>query len=171
MVTSERQKDSHFAGDRGSIISKMLEVEKKSNIEFEHFHVRITEGSGNVENEGLKMVLKCDKIAKEECEKCAIENRTHGAEVEGKKSLNIGNIKFEKSVVQVTKGTDSHRNSLEHAQHEHGENCELIDVEATNVFACCTPIMIKSVAEINARGHRIKNTCKCNVTAACPMCF
>ena len=122
MVTSKRLKASQFAGDGGPIISKILEVEKKSNIEFEYVHVRTNEGSENVENEGLKMVLKCDKIAKEERVKCVIENRTHYAEVEGNMSLNIGNMKFEKSVVEVIKGIDSDRNSLEHIQHKHGEN-------------------------------------------------
>ena len=171
MVTSERLKASQFAGDGGSISSKMLEVEKKSNIEFEHIHVRKTEGSENVENEGLKMVLKCDKVAKEERVKCVVENTMHDEETEGNTSLNLGNMKFEKSVVEVTKGIDSDRNSLEHVQHEHGENWELIDVEARNAFACCTPSTIKRVTGINMCGNRIKKIDKYNVTAACPMCF
>ena len=88
MVTSERLKSSKLAGHRGSIISKILEVERKSNIEFEHVHVRTTEGSESGENnEGLKMVLKCDKLAKEERLKCVVENRIHDKEVEENMSL------------------------------------------------------------------------------------
>ena len=59
------------------------------------------------------MVLKCDKIAKEERVKCVVENRMHDEEVEGNMSLNIGNMKLEKSMVEVIKGIDSDRNSLE----------------------------------------------------------
>ena len=67
MVTSDSLKASQLAGDGGSIISKILEVENKSNIEFEYIHVRTTEESVSGENkERLKMVLKCDKLAKEE---------------------------------------------------------------------------------------------------------
>ena len=88
MVTSERLKSSKLAGHRGSIISKILEVERKSNIEFEHVHIRTTEGSESGENnEGLKMVSKYDNLAKEERLKCVVENRTHDKEVEENMSL------------------------------------------------------------------------------------
>ena len=50
--------------------------------------MRTTEGSESGENnEGLKMVLKCDKLAKEERLKCVVENRTHDKEVEENMSL------------------------------------------------------------------------------------
>ena len=66
MVTSGKLEASQFSGHKGSIISKILEVEKKSNIEFEHVHVKIIVGSENGENnEGLSMVFKCDTLAKE----------------------------------------------------------------------------------------------------------
>ena len=51
----------------------------------------------------------------------------HNKEVEGNMSLELGNIKLEKSVLEITKGTDSDENSLEHIQHEHDKNLELID--------------------------------------------
>ena len=77
MVTSDRLKASIFAVDEGSIIIKILEVEWKSNAEFEHIHVRRTEGNENGENnKGLKMVLKCDNLVKEERVKRHDENRT-----------------------------------------------------------------------------------------------
>ena len=115
--------------------------------------------------------MKCDKVAKEECLKCVVENRTHDKEVEENVSLELGNVKLEKLAVEVTKWIDSDKNSLEHIQHENGEFCELIDIEARNAFACCTPSMIKGVAGINMCGDRIKDIYKCNGTAACPMCF
>ena len=66
MVASDRLKSSQLAGDGGPIISKRLEVERKKKIEFEHAHVRTREGSESGENnEGLKIVPKCDKLAKE----------------------------------------------------------------------------------------------------------
>ena len=80
-------------------------------------------------------------------------------------------MKLEKSVVEVMKGIDSDRNSLEHIQHKHDENWELIDIEARNVFACYTPSVIKRVAGIYMHGDRIKDVDKFNVTAACPTCF
>ena len=165
MVTSNKLKANQFTRDGGSIISKTLEVEKKSNAEFEHAHVRTTEGSENGKNdERLKMLLKCDKVAKEECVKCTVENRTHDKEVEG-------NMVLEKSGVEVIKGIDSDRNSLECIQHKYDENWELIDIEVRNVFACFTSSMIKCVAGINMYGERIKDVDKCNVTAVCPMYF
>ena len=139
----------------------------KSTIEFEHAHVRATEGSESGENdEGLKMVLKHSKLVKEERAKYVVENKTHDEEVEGKMSLELGNMKLEKSGVEVTKETDSDRSSLECTRHECGENLELINIEARNVFACCIPIMVKCVAGINAHDDRIKNTDKRNVAAA-----
>ena len=65
-------------------------------------------------------------------------------------------MKLEKSVVEVTKRIDSDKNSLEHIQNKYSENWELIDIEARNFFACCTPSMIKCVAGINMYGDRIK---------------
>ena len=75
--------------------------------------------------------------------KCVGESRVCDKEVEGNMSLNLRNVILEKSVVEVTKGIDSDRNSLEHFQNKYGENWELIDVEARNVFSCCTPSVIK----------------------------
>ena len=57
------------------------------------------------------------------------ESRVCDKEVEGNMSLNLRNVILEKSVVEVTKGIDSDRNSLERAQHKHSENWELIDAE------------------------------------------
>ena len=66
MVTSDSLKATQLAGHGRSIISKILEVERKSNIEFECIRVRKTEGSESGENnEGLKMVLKFNKLSKE----------------------------------------------------------------------------------------------------------
>ena len=73
--------------------------------------------------------------------------------------------------LEVIKGIDSDKNSLEHVQHKHGENWELINIEARNVCACCTTRMIKCVAGINLHGNRIKDTNKCNITVVCQMCF
>ena len=56
-------------------------------------------------------------------------------------------------------------------QNKYGENWELIDIEARNVFIYCTPSMIKSIAGINTCVDRIKDIDKCNVTAAFPICF
>ena len=67
MITSDSLKASQLAGDGGSIISKILKVERNSHVEFEYVHVRTTEGRVSDENnEGLKMVLKCNKLVKEE---------------------------------------------------------------------------------------------------------
>ena len=74
-------------------------------------------------------------------------------------------------MVEVTKGVDSDRNNLEHVQNEHGENCELIDVEAQTISACWTQIMIKCVRGIKIHGDIIRNICKCNVTVVCPISF
>ena len=85
MITSDSLKASQLTGDGGSIISKILKVERKSNVEFKHVYVRTTVVSASGESDkGLKMVLKCDKLAKEERLKCVVENRMNNKEVEGK---------------------------------------------------------------------------------------
>ena len=89
--------------------------------------------------------------------KHVVENRMHDEEVEVNTSLNLGNMKLEKSVVEVIKGIESNINSLEYMQHKYGDNWELIDAEAMHVFECCTTSMIKCTSEINKYGDRIKN--------------
>ena len=52
--TSKKIKASQLAGDGGSIISKIIDLESKTKIEFEYVHVTTRNNDDNeVENKGL----------------------------------------------------------------------------------------------------------------------
>ena len=60
---ADRSKASQLSGGGGSIFSRIIEIESKSNIEFEHAHVRTKKIENNaIANKGLNMVLECDKL-------------------------------------------------------------------------------------------------------------
>ena len=59
----------------GSMISKIIELEKKSKIKFEHVHVKTKNVDDNVIiDKGFKMALECYKKEKKEKLKCAREH-------------------------------------------------------------------------------------------------
>ena len=72
--------------------------------------------------------------------------------------------------MEVIKGKDSDNNCEEHIKHKHGEQCDIIDVDARNVFTCCTPSLIKCISGIKIYGERIKRIDKSNKTAEYPVC-
>ena len=55
-------------------------------------------------------------------------------------------------------------------QHKYGEQWDLINLDTRNVFASCTPIMIKCILRTNNYGERIKCAHKSKTTSACPLC-
>ena len=55
-------------------------------------------------------------------------------------------------------------------QHEHGEQWELIDSNARNVFTSCTPSMSTCITGINHYRQINRMTDKSNSTAACSAC-
>ena len=58
MLTDDKSKESQFAGDRGSIESKIIKLKTKTKIEFEHLHVKTKNGNEDVIiNKGLMMAL------------------------------------------------------------------------------------------------------------------
>ena len=62
LITLETLKSSQLEGDGGSIISRIMELESKSKIEFENVQVKTTNNEDNtISNKGLEMVLKFDK--------------------------------------------------------------------------------------------------------------
>ena len=67
LLTSKKEKASQFTGHEGSIISRIIALERKTKIEVEHVQVKIKTGDDDATmNEGLTMVLECDKKAKVE---------------------------------------------------------------------------------------------------------
>ena len=65
MLMLDRTKAIQFALDRGAIISKIIQIEKECEIEFECAHARSK--NGNDENgcsHENKLTSECDKIAK-----------------------------------------------------------------------------------------------------------
>ena len=70
-LTCEQVKSSQFAGDRGSIISKIIVLENKTKIEIEHAHAKTKAVNEDaITNKGITMVLECDAKAKEKRIKC-----------------------------------------------------------------------------------------------------
>ena len=116
------------------------------------------------------MVLECDKKAKEERMKGLRENRSDTRLHVGNVALQCGKETLEKSVSEIIKGKDSDSNCEEYMKHKYGEQWNIIDTDARNVFASCTPSMIKCTAGINQYGERIKKIDKSNKTAVCPIC-
>ena len=116
------------------------------------------------------MALKCDQKAKEERIKSVRENRSNNFLFVGNLVMQRGRETSEKSFSEVMKGKDSDAKCEEYVQHKHGEQWDLIDVDARKVFANFTPSMIKDVTGINHYGERIKCIDKSNKTAACSSC-
>ena len=54
-------KASQLVGNGGSIVSKIMELEIKLRIEFEHAHVKKTYDEDNAIAKSLKFVLKYDE--------------------------------------------------------------------------------------------------------------
>ena len=75
---------------------------------------------------------------------------------------------LEKSVSKVIKRKDSDINCEEHVKHRYGEQCDVIDIHARNIFASCTPSMIKCKEGINCYGERINRIDKSNTISVCP---
>ena len=62
LLTSKKLKESHLAGDSGSIIIEIIELESKTKIEFECMHAKTKDNDDNViENIGLPILLKHDR--------------------------------------------------------------------------------------------------------------
>ena len=58
-IKIEKLKASQLSGDGGYIISKIIEVESKTKIKFDHVHLKTKNNDNNtVENKGLEMMLK-----------------------------------------------------------------------------------------------------------------
>ena len=76
MVVADGLKASQLEGNGDSIVSRIIEIESKSKIDFEHVHVNTKniENKGIV-NKGINMALECDRLAKEERLKCVGEDR------------------------------------------------------------------------------------------------
>ena len=64
-------KASQLALDRGSMISKILEIEKNSNVQLEHINVKTKKDDDERQNSyGKNLVLECDHKEKGERVKC-----------------------------------------------------------------------------------------------------
>ena len=108
LLISEKLKASQVAGDEISTIFRIIELERKSKIEFECMHVKTTNNEDNtIVNKYLEKVLKWDKQAKEEIIRDVRENRIENISVFGNTSLQCGKEILEKSSSKVIKSKDS----------------------------------------------------------------
>ena len=74
-----------------------------------------------IENEGLEMVLKCDKKVKEERIRCVRENRIERMSVVGNTVMQYGKEILEKSASEVIKIKDSDDHCIENIHHKYGD--------------------------------------------------
>ena len=92
LLTCENVKSSQLTGDRGSTISKIIELENKTEIEIEHVHVKMkTVEEDIITNKGVTMVLECDSKVKEERIKCVRERLCDDTLCIGNTTLQCGN--------------------------------------------------------------------------------
>ena len=77
------------------------------------------------------------------------ENRSDTRLHAGNIALQCGKETLEKSVSEIIKGKDSDSNCEEYMKHKYGEQWNIIDTDARNIFASCTPSMIKCIGGIN----------------------
>ena len=90
-------------------------------------------------------------------------------ESEGNVVLKWGRETLGKSFSEVKIERDSNNNCEEHLKHKHGEQWELIGIEARHIFKCCMPSM-KCVVGVKMHGDRVRKVDKSNTTAVCPVC-
>ena len=97
LLTADKLKAIQFAGDGGSIASKNIGLESNTNVEFEHVHVKTTNGNEDtIINKGLTMALDCNKKEKEERIKCIRENRGNNGLISRNTPLKRGKEMLEK---------------------------------------------------------------------------
>ena len=76
LLISDEVKSRQFVGDGGLIISKIIELESKTRIEFKHACAKTKNGDDDaIINKGLKIVLECNQKVKEDRLKGMNENR------------------------------------------------------------------------------------------------
>ena len=104
MLTNDRLKSIQCALDRGSIISKIIEIEKNSNAQFECTHVKTKQDTEVIEDsDGKKMLLKCDNKAKYERIKCEQEHKNGSIWTRGKIGLKHRRRYVERKLSEVIK--------------------------------------------------------------------
>ena len=109
--------------DEGSIISKALEIKRKSKTQFEHMHEKTTKEVEETKNsKGRMTILKFNKKTKEETSKCEKQCRKERKCVRGIIRLRFRNIFNKKIVSEVIKTIDSARNLEEYMNNDLGEN-------------------------------------------------
>ena len=121
MLAADKLKVIQFAEDGGLIASKIIGLEGKTNVEFEHEHTKTTNGNEDtIIKKGLTVVLEFDKKSKEEMISFMREDRGDYGLAAGNTSLKYEKEIIEKSVSKVTKGKDNDSNFEEHVQHKNG---------------------------------------------------
>ena len=68
------------------------------------------------------------------------------------------------------KWKDSDSNCEQHVKNKHGEQWDLVDADARNIFTSYAPNVIKCIAGTNQQGETIKCMWKSNKTSVCPSC-
>ena len=121
-LISERIKASQLELHGGSIISKIVEIEKESNVVFEYIHVRTKNDNDESDNSYEKQfVLKCDQKAKEVRLICENEIRNDNVRFRGNFCLKHKHRCCDRKIIEVIKKIHSARNIEEYFQDKHGE--------------------------------------------------
>ena len=82
LLIAERPKASYCDLDRGSMMSKIMWIEKKSKVQFERARAKTKQDAEEIENShGKKLVLECDCKGKKERMKCEEEHENDNIRV------------------------------------------------------------------------------------------
>ena len=103
------------------------------------------------------MALECDYKEKEERTKCVRENKSDDVLCAGNTTLKCRRETLEKSVSEVIKGKNIDIKCEECVQQKHGEQWDLIDTDARNIFGNFAPSVMNCVAGIKHYGERIEH--------------
>ena len=157
MLTADALKAIKCALDGRSSISKIIEIEKKINVQFECMCVKTKQDMKEIgDSHGKKLVLECDDKAKEERLKCEGEHKNDNVRVRGNVCLKHRDTHFEIKIIEAIKKIDNTKKLEERFQDKHGEKWLIIGIEAREGFSNSTTSKIKCVANINMHGERTK---------------
>ena len=121
LLTDERLKSSQCELDGGFAISKNIEIEKKSNVQFDNVHVKTKQGTEAIDSiYGKKSVLECDCKAKKERIKYEEDCKHYNLCVRGNTCLKHRDRHCENKISEVIKKIDSARKLEEYFQDNHG---------------------------------------------------
>ena len=83
MLTEDLLKASCYAGDGGSFISKIRELENETKVDLQYVHIKTSESTDEIMTREKRLIKNCHRRSNEVRKKCKIENRAEKINVKG----------------------------------------------------------------------------------------